>query len=68
MCVAPKNAVVKKRCEIPSIGQKMTVMVAKAKGKNFNNDNSGEYVLPSSSFTRIWYQIHLNYRYQNFCL
>jgi len=30
-------------------------------GKNFNNDNSGEFLLPSSCFTRIQYQIHLNF-------
>jgi len=29
--------------------------------KFFNNDNSGEFVLPSPHFTRIWHQIHLNF-------
>jgi len=44
-CVAPKKAIVQKRCEIQSGGQEMAVMVGY--GKNFNNDNSGEFVLPS---------------------
>ena len=41
--------------------QEMAVMAGY--GKNFNNDNSGESVLPPPSFTRIQYQIHLNFHY-----
>ena len=33
------------------------------KSKNFNNDNSGKFVLPSPHFTMIRQQIHLNCRY-----
>ena len=35
----------------------MAVMVGK--WKNFNSDNSGEFVLPPPSFTRTQQQIHL---------
>jgi len=41
-----------KRCEIQSGGQEMAVM-AGYKGKIFNNDTSGEFVLPSSHFNMI---------------
>ena len=42
-------------------GQEMAVMVGQ--WNNFNNDNSGESVLPHPSFTRNRYKIHLNYHY-----
>ena len=29
-------------------------------GKNFDNNNSGEFVLPHPNFTRNWHQIYLN--------
>jgi len=54
----PQECCCEKRCEIQSGGQEMAVMVGLK--QNFNNDNSGEYVLVSLQFGT---QIHLNYRY-----
>ena len=42
-----------KRCEIQGGGQEMAVI-----GKNFNNDNSGEFGAAWS-----WHKFHLNCRY-----
>ena len=42
-----------KRCEIQSGRQEMAVM--EANSKNFNPNNSGEFVLPSPRFTTIWH-------------
>ena len=47
-----------RRCEIQVGCQEMDVMVGK--WKNFNNDSSGELVVPPLSFTRTQQQIHLN--------
>jgi len=43
-------------------GQEMAVML-KVDGKSFNNNNSGQFVLPYPSFTRNQHKIHLNYYY-----
>ena len=51
-----------KNCEIKGGGQEMAVM-AKVHGKNFNNNNSGQFVLPHPSFTR---KIYLNCCYNFF--
>jgi len=48
-----------KRCGIQGGGQELAVMA---------NDNSGEFVLPSPRFIRIWHQIHLNCHYYNFTI
>jgi len=51
--VPPQEAIVRNPRWQPRNGRLMA--------KIFNNDNSGEFVLPH--FTRIWQQIHLNCRY-----
>ena len=48
-----------KSCEIKGGGQEMAVMV-QVDGKNFNNNNPGQFVLPHPSFTRNRHKIHLN--------
>jgi len=65
--VQPQKGHSEKRCEIQGGGQEMAVIVG-YNGKIFNNNNSGEIVLPSPLFTRIWHQIHLNCRYKNFAI
>ena len=55
-----------KRCEIQGSGQEMAIHDGRLI-ENFNNDNSGKFVLPSPRFTMIWHQIHLNCHYTNFC-
>ena len=48
---------ISKRCEIQDGSHEMAVMVG-YNSKHFNNDNSGEIVLPSPLFTTIRHQIN----------
>jgi len=41
-------------------------MAVMTNGKNFNNNNSGEFVLLSPHFTRIWHQIYPNHHLLKF--
>jgi len=61
MGAAPKNAVVKKDV-ISKVAAKKWLWLL-AKGKNFNNDDSDEFVLLSPRFTTVQHHIHLNCRY-----
>ena len=55
MC-SPKESHGAKRCEVKGDSQEMAVMVEKF--QKLNNDNSGEFVLPSPQLTS---QIHLKF-------
>jgi len=59
----PQESHCEKRCKIQSGSQEMAV-----NSKNFNNNNSGKFVLPSPRFTRIRHKIQLTCCYYNFAI